>query len=190
MQKIIIIHSVVLAIILAIAGFAYAKYWNVAIVNGRPITRLSYIKLMEKQAGKQILSQMVDDAIIMAEADAKGLKIDQAAIDEELAKIETNLKSKGQTLDAALASAGMTRDDLTGQIKLKKIQDALSASKIEVTQAKIDEFLKANKALLPTGKTRDELNTLAKNQLILEADQASATAWLDTLRASAKVIYK
>jgi len=44
--------------------------------------------------------------------------------------------------------------------------------------------------MLPAGKTKVELQTLAKEQLTLEANQTAATTWLDNLRQSAKIVYR
>ena len=190
MKKIIIFHTVLFGLIIAAATYGYARYWNIATVNGKAITRLDYIKALEKQGGKQILDQLVQEALILNEGASKGVKIDPKTVSDEIAKIEERLKAQGQTLDAALTANNMVKSDLETQIKLKKIQESLSSSKVEITQAQIDEFLKANKAMLPAGKSKDELNALAKEQLILEANQASASAWLGGLKQSAKIIYK
>lgn len=190
MKKLIIAHAIILSLLIGAVSYAYARYWNIATVNGTPISRISYIKLLEQQGGQQILAQMIDDALILNEGKNKNVTIDQKTIDEEIAKVEARLKAQGQELDAALAANKMTRASLEYQIRLKKIQDNLAASKVEVTQAQIDDFLKANKAMLPTGKSKDELIALAKQQLVSEADQASASAWLDKLRSDAKIVYK
>jgi parvulin-like peptidyl-prolyl isomerase len=190
MKKIIVIHASVLAAILAVGIFGYIKYWNVATVNGISISRLDYIKSMEKQGGKQTLAMMIDDTLILNEGNAKGVKIEQKDIDEELAKIETQLKAQNETLESALAANNMTKADLEKQIRLKKIETALSAPKTEITQAQIDQFLLTNKSLLPTGKTKEELQTMAKDQLTIEASQSAASTWMDNLRQSAKIIYK
>ena len=190
MKKIILIHSIFLALVIGVLSFAYARYWNIATVNGVPISRLSYIKVLEQQGGKQILAQMIDDTLVMSAAKSNNITIDQKTIDDEVSKIEARLKAQGQTLDASLKANNLTRDDLNYQITLKKIQDQLSASKEEISQEKIDAFLKTNKALLPTDKTKEELNALAKNELTLQANEASASAWLDGLRSEAKIVYK
>ena len=190
MKKIIIIHAGLLVILLAAATYSYLRFWNVATVNGISISRLNYIKAMDKQGGKQTLDAMIDEALILNEGKKNGVNVDQKMIDDEIAKIEVQLKAQNQTLDSALTSSGMTKDDLIKQIRLKKISTALSKPKTEITQAQIDEFLKTNKSLLPTGKTAAELQTLAKDQLTSEASQSAVTTWLDSLRQSAKVIYK
>ena len=187
-SKVMAGHLILLGLV-ATAGFwGYSRYWNIAVVNGRGISRLAYINNMERQGGKQVLEMMIQETLILGEAMNKGIKIEQKAIDEEIAKIETRIKASGQTLETALISAGMTKGDLEKQIQLKKIEEALSAPKLEITQAQIDEFLKTNKSQLPTGKTKEELQALAKDELISQANQASASAWLENLRQSAKIV--
>lgn len=190
MKKIIILNVALLTIVATTAVWGYFRYWNVATVNGAPISRLDYIKAMEKQGGKQTLDAMIDEALILNEGKVKGIKIDQKIIDDEIAKIEAQLKTQNQTLDAALAASGMTRSDLEKQIRLKKTETILSASKAEISQAQIDLFLTSNKSALPTGKTKDELQALAKDQLTLEANRTAAVSWLDNLRQSAKIVYR
>lgn len=190
MKKIYIIHGSILVIII-IAGFiAYLRFWNVATVNNIPISRIDYIKTMEQQGGKQVLNNLIDDTLILNEGKKNNINVDQKTIDTEVAVIEEQLKTQNQTLDSALLASEMTRADLDKQIKIKKIETTLSASKTEITQAQIDAFLTTNKSLLPTDKTKAELQTLAKDQLTLEANQSAATTWLDGLRQSANIIYK
>lgn len=189
-KKVIIVHGSVLAVLIILGIVGYIRFWNVATVNGKGISRISYIKTLEQQGGKQILSAMIDETLILNEGIKNNINVDQKTIDEEIAKIEEQLKAQNQTLDAALLSSGMTRADLDKQIKIKKIEAALSTVKVEVTQAQIDEFLKTNKALLPTGKTKAELEALAKEQITLEANQTAATTWLTNLKQAAKIIYK
>jgi hypothetical protein len=190
MKKIIILHVGFLVVLIAIGVFAYLRFWNVAVVNGTPISRISYIKAMERLGGEQTLRSMIDDVLVLNEGTAKKVVVDQKAIDDEIAKIETQLKAQGETLDSALLASGMVKADLEKQIRLKKIETTLSAPTAEITQAQIDEFLTTNKAMLPTGKTKAELQALAKEQLVIEASQSAATTWLDNLRQSAKIIYR
>lgn len=183
-------HLILLILILAGGFYLYNRYWNVAIVNGKGISRIEYIKSIEKQGGKQVLAQMVQESLILGEASKKGLKIEQGVIDSGIATIEGQLKAQGQTLEAALIAEGMKKSDLEKQIKLQKIVEELSASKTEITQAQIDEFLKTNKAQLPTGKTKEELQTLAKDELTNQAKSDAITAWLENLKKEAKVVYR
>lgn len=190
MNKIIKIHLAFLVVVLISLGLVYNRYWNVATVNGVAISRLEYINAMERLGGKQTLDSMIDDALILNEGKVKGVTVDQKTVDEEIAKIEEKVKAQNETLEAALTASGMTRTDLEKQIRMRKIQESLSAPKTEITQTQIDEFLKTNKAMLPTGKTKEELQALAKEELISQANQEAAIAWMDELRKNAKIEYK
>lgn len=190
MKKIILLRFLPLALIIGLAGYGYSRYWNIAYVNGQPISRLAYFKMLETQGGQQVLAQMIEDSLITNEGIKNKVNIDQKQISDEISKIEEKLKAQGNSLEEALKANNLTREGLESQIRIKKTQDILSESKAEITQAQIDEFLKANKALLPKDKSKDELQSLAKEQLKLQADAQSAAQWLDKLRTEAKIIYK
>jgi foldase protein PrsA len=189
MKKIVVIHGGLLVVVVVALVFGYIRFWNVATVNGVAISRLDYIKALIKQDNKQTLEMMIQEAMIVNEAMKKGVVVDQKVVDEEIAKIEAKLKGDSQDLDTALKASGMTKTDLEKQIKIKKMVMLLSATKTEIGQKEIDEFLKTNKDSLPTGKTKVELETIAKEELIAQADQASASAWLQDLSQKAKIEY-
>ncbi len=190
MKKTTIFHLAFLAVLLIAGGVIYSRYGNIATVNGVPIKRLDYIKTLEKQGGKQILAGMIEETLIFSEAKNKNVNIEQKAIDTEMAKIEEQLKANDKTLAAALEESNMTKEDLDKQIRLRLIESKMAVPTEEITQAQIDEFLKLNKDYLPKNKTKDELQTLAKEQLTLEASNSAVTNWLDSLHNSAKIIYK
>jgi foldase protein PrsA len=189
-KKLIYIHAGILVLILAAAAFGYYKYGIVAVANGRQISRIDYIKSMEKQGGKQVLEGMVEEALIMNEAQKKGVTIDQSVIDAEIKKIEDQLKTQGQTLDAALAAQGMTKDDLIKQIKLQKTVEKLANPPTEVTQAQIDEFITKNKNQFPKTDTKEQMEATAKTQLLTQAKSEAMTKWFDELKKAAAIIYR
>ncbi len=188
LNKIAQIHLGLLVIVLAVAGYAYFKYWNIATVNGKGISRIEYYKTMEKVGGKQTLDQMIQETLILDEGKKNKITMDKASIEAEVAKVETRLKAQGQTLDSALKISGMTRSDLDRQILMQKIETTLSATKVEITQAQIDEFLKTYKSQLPTNLKKDELEKLAKDELTSQASKSAATTWITNLTKNAKIV--
>ena len=190
MSKIMLAHLIALAVLVGVAGYAYAKYWNVATANGVNISRIEFYKTLESQGGKQVLDQLVQEALIESEAAKKGIKVDQKIVDEEIAKIETKIKAQGMTLDDALKAQGMTREELNNQVKLQKMVSLLATPKTEITQAEIDKFLADNKAQLPKTATKEELQKLAKDQLISQATSQAISTWLTNIKKDAKIIYR
>lgn len=185
----VLVHVIPLVVLLAIAGYGYFKYWNVATVNGKPITRIDYIKTMERAGGKQTLDQMVQEKLILDEGVKNKITMDKPAIEAEIKKVEERLKAQGQTLDVALTQSGMTRADLERQILMQKIQTTLSAPKVEITQAQIDEFIKTYKNQLPPKGTKAELETIAREELTAQAVKTAASDWLTNLTKNAKIVY-
>ncbi len=184
------IHLGILIVILAIAGYGYYKYWNVAVVNGKGISRIDFIKTMERAGGKQTLDQMVQETLILEEGRKNNIKMDKTEIDAEIVKVEERIKAQGQTLETALVSSGMTKADLERQILMQKIQTTLAANKTEITQAQIDEFIKTYKTQLPPKATKDELEKIAREELTVQAAKTAATTWVAELTKNAKVVMK
>jgi foldase protein PrsA len=188
-KKLPVVKIAVIVLLGLLAG-AYYQFGNVAYVNGKPISRLAYIKTMEKQSGEAILDQMVTEALIMAEAEKQKVVIEQSVIDEEVKAIEEQLSSQGQTLEAVLETEKMTREDLERQITLQKLVDKLAGADVEVTDEQVGTFLKENKDFLPEEATDEELDQLAKEQISSQGRSEAINNWLEKIKSEANIIYK
>ncbi len=175
---------------LAVLAFLYYRFCIVATVNGKPITRFSYIQNLIKTDQKQTLKQMANEALIYQEAQKQGVEIEKSLIDTEIASIEAKIVEQGQTLEAALSAEGMTKSDLEAQIRIQKIAEKLSNPNTEVTQAQIDDYLTKNKAYLPTTYTKEQLQELAKTQLITEIKNTAVNTWFTQIQKDAKIIIR
>lgn len=189
-SAIVYIPLVLLLIVVAGGIGAYVKYANAAYVNGKPISRLEYIKNMEKQGGKQVLDGMIQESLVEGEAEKKGVKIDQSEIDTDLKNIENRVKSQGQTLDAALAAQNMTKEDLVKQIRLQKLAEKMANAPTQVSQKQIDDFIAQNKEQFPKTATKTDMETAAKTQLLDQARNEAIGKWFTALKSNAKIIYR
>ena len=181
---------VAILILLTLLGYSYYRFWNIATVNGRPISRLEYYQTMEKQIGKQTLENLVTESLILDAAAKKNVTVEQKVVDKDIADIETKIKAQGQTLDQALTQEGITRADLEKQMRIQKLVETLSASSSAVTDVEINNFITTNKAQLPQGATAEELKNLAKTQLEKQAQSDNIKKWLADIRTQAKVVYR
>ena len=114
--------------VLIAGGLLLKKELVVATVNGQPIFRLTLIREMEKNSGKQVLEGLIGKTLILQEAKKQNVSIGQEEINQEMAKIEENFKNQGQDLNQLLAFQGMTRADLEEQIQLQKTAEKLAGS--------------------------------------------------------------
>jgi parvulin-like peptidyl-prolyl isomerase len=176
-------------IVLAIAAFYLKGLFIAAFVNGEPITRIAVIKELEKQGGKQTLSSLVNQALILQEAKKKNIEVSQKEVDDAAKKIEDSLKTQGQSLNTALAMQGMTKQDLLMQLKLRSMVEKLLADKIGVTDKEITDYIEKNKDTLPTTSTADELKKSVGEQLKQQKMASASQAWLDGLTKNAKINY-
>lgn len=176
-------------IVLIILAFLFKGLFVAALVNGEPITRLSVISELEKQGGKQALSSLVNQALILQEAKRKNVQATQAEIDASLKQIEDSLKSQGQSLDTALAMQGMTRQDLSLQLKLRTLVEKLLADKIKVTDAEIADYITKNKDTFPANLTEAEIQKSVVEQLKQQKLSSASQAWLQELNKNAKINY-
>lgn len=180
----------IIVLILAVLAFLYYRFCIVATVNGKPITRFSYIQNLIKTDQKQTLKQMANEALIYQEAKKQGVEIEKSLIDTEIASIEAKIVAQGQTLEAALSAEGMTKTDLENQIKIQKIAEKLAKPNLEITQAQINEYLTKNKSYLPTTYTKEQLQELAKTQLTTEIKNTAVNNWFTEIQKSAKIIFR
>lgn len=178
-----------IVVVLIVGAFFLKGLFIAAIVNGEPITRMQIVSELEKQGGKQALSSLVNQALILQEAKKKKIQVSQKEIDEATKQIEDSLKSQGQSLDTALAAQGMTRQDLSFQMKLRSLVEKLLADKTKVTDKEIADYIEKNKDMLPTNSTPDETKKSVGEQLKQQKMASASQSWLEELAKNAKINY-
>jgi hypothetical protein len=174
-------------IVLIVAAFFLKGFFIAAVVNGEPISRFQVIGELEKQGGKQALSSLVNQALILQEARRKNITATQSELNAATKQIEESLKSQGQDLNTALAAQGMTRNDLMMQLKLRTLVEKLLADKIKVSDKEIADYIAANKESLPSSLKGAQLNKVVAEQLKQQKLGTSSQAWLADLNKKAKI---
>ena len=185
------IYIIGVLLILAIGALLYAGrgLFVAAVVNGQPISRLTLVNEIEKQNGRQVLDAMVQQSLIEQEAQKQNIAVTDEEVADEIKKIETSLKTQGQSIDQALQAQNMTRDDLNRVIKVDKLIGKLVGKDITVTDKEIDEYLEKNKALLPQGQKEEDLRKSVAESLKQQKLGEKAQSWLADLKKKANVLY-
>ncbi len=176
-------------VVLAVLAVLFRGLFIAALVNGQPITRLAVIQDLEKQGGKQTLSSLVNQSLILQEAKKKNITVSQKEVDDAAKQVEDSLKSQGQNLDTALAAQGMTKQDFLTQLKLRSLVEKLLADKVKVTDKEISDYITANKDTLPTDSTPDQIKKTVEEQLKQQKLGSASQAWLTDLQKNAKINY-
>lgn len=179
-----------LAVLLAVILVYLLKGWFVvALVNGQLITRPAFESAMEKQAGKQILSNLVTEKLIQQEAAKKGITVPQSELTAQEKKIDQQLASQGQTLDQALQVRGMTRKDLEDQLRLNSLIQKLLANETKVSDADVQDYIDKNKDSLPTGQSDAQLRATVKQQLEQQKLSTAEQSLIQKLQQQAHITY-
>ncbi|OQB48489.1 MAG: Foldase protein PrsA 1 precursor [Firmicutes bacterium ADurb.Bin153] len=138
----ILLASVVAVVVIAASAWViFSRKTAVAMVNGERITRKAFLDKLESQAGAQILQEMINETLLAQEAKKAGVSITQERVDEELAKVKTNL---GDQYEYVLSMYGMTEDSLRMTLQQNLLAYEISTKDIVVTEDQIAADYKAN----------------------------------------------
>ena len=181
--------SLVIGIIVVI-GLLYllSRILIAALVNGQPISRLTVIHQLEQQNGKRALDSLITQKLIEDEASKRNITVSQQEIDNQTKTIEKNIQSQGATLDQALAQQGMTRKDLTDQLRLQLLVNKMVGTP-NVTDKEIADFIKTNQQQLPQGQSDATVKNQVKQQLIQQKQQQLSQTFVQNLRSKAHITY-
>lgn len=156
-----------------------------AMVNGRPIMRISLDRQLVSRYGPSLLEEMINDELINGEAEKKGIKVSQDEINAEISKIETSLGGK-TNLDQALTAQGMTMNDLKVDVQRRLLINKMIAGSVNVSDQEITDFINKNRESMTAtddaGLKREALDALS-SQKKSEVTQK----WFTDLKAKAKV---
>jgi len=163
------------------------RFLIAANVNGKSISRLSVLKKLEKQGGKKILETMITQVLIQQEAEKRKIIVSQKDTDTEMKKIEANVSSQGSTLDQALQTQGMTKNDLIEEIKVQLMLQKMAGNDIKISDKEIDDFISANKNQQGFDKEipKEQVATQLKQQKL----QQKMQSFITDLKAKAKINY-
>lgn len=176
-------------VVLAVVVFACKGLFVAAVVNGQPISRLEVVSQLEKQNGKQALSDLVVNSLIFQEAQKRHIIVSQSDVDADIKTIQDQLKAQGVTLPDALAAKGLTQSDLVDQIKLQKLLDKMVGSTVKVTDDDVQAYIDKNQSSLPQDLSEDDLKKQVKSQLEQQQLQDKTQAFVADLQKKAKIMY-
>ena len=140
-NKFVIIAIVIIAVTLL---FTYKKNWIVAAsVNGGMISNFEVLSRLNNQYRTQILNQMINEKIILQEAQKQNVLVTPNEINDKIATLEKSVGGK-ETLDGLLTQQGQTRTGLQDQIKIQLIIEKLYVNEASVSASEITAFVAQN----------------------------------------------
>lgn len=188
-SKLLLVALGTAVLVVALALLFSNGFLVAATVNGSPISRLALIQELEKQGGKQALEAMVDKKLIETELAKNGITIETSAVDTKIKEIEAQVATQGGTLEDALASQGMTMEQLRTQLETQLKLEKLLATKVQVSPEEVDVYITENKITPPKDVSLDEVKAQVGEQLKQEKFQTEAQKWVAAITEKANIKY-
>lgn len=182
---------ITLLLLVALAIFVYKNIglFIVASVNGKPISRISLIKELENQGGKQVLDSLITKQVILGEAAKKKISISDKELSDKIDEIKDNLKKQGTDLESALKYQNQSMKDFKDSIKTRLIVEKLLADKATVTDEEVKEYYDKNKKSFDKAKTFEELKDSIKEQIYQGKLSQEYQKWITDIKSKAKINY-
>jgi len=157
---------VYIAIALGLIGLAYffKDQFIVTWVNGRPITRIAYVRELEKLAKNQALDSLLTKQLIKDEAAKQKITVAKEEIDRAITNIEERAKAQGTTLDELLTTQGVSLASVREEVRLQKLLEKM-VGEVTVAQEEIQTYFDDNLTTLYKGKTLDGVKNEIEEQL-------------------------
>lgn len=188
-QRIIKIASFITGGLLLIAALIYfvvrdPSFLVVAKVNNSYITRSELNTLLVKNFGDQVLEELIYKKMAEAEFKKNGVNVSDSDVEEKVAEIEQNLG--GMSLEEALASSGMTMEDLNESIIFQLSIEKLLGDRVAVTEEEISDFILTYEIQLE-GMSDEEKSNYAREQLEGQNLQIEMADWLEEIKQNSNI---
>lgn len=194
-KKLPIIVGIVVILLIGLAVY-YKSLFVVAMVNGQPISRLTYISETESvyipdarvTAGKQALNQLVTKTLLFQEAKKRTISVTQKEVDDEVTTTRKSLEKSNQKLEAALASQGDTLSAYKERIKIQKLIEKLVGN-VTVSDKEIADYMEKNKDSIPQTADVNSIKNQVKETIKQQKYNEKLQALIQGLQQKAKVSY-
>ncbi|MBI2017566.1 SurA N-terminal domain-containing protein [Candidatus Daviesbacteria bacterium] len=140
------------SLILLAAGIlllaVFKKEWFIAAtVNGSLITNLEVQMKLNQQFKNQILTQLINEKLILSEAAKMGTLPSDAEIDAKVAEVEARLGGT-ETLNSLLAQQNASKETFRNQLKLELAITKLYEKEATFSAEELQKFMEDNKNVL------------------------------------------
>ena len=169
--------------------YVYRGLFVVAMVNGKPVTRLALIRELENQTGKQVLDGIITEKLIYEEGSKRGIVVLPKDIDSEIEKLRQDFSSQGGNLDDELASRGMSESTLRKQMEVQLIIERMFKDEINVTDEDVDKYIEDNKDYYSYITDEQQLKETVKKDIEQSQLAEKFQDWLSKSRQEAKIDY-
>lgn len=184
------------AIVLAVIGllFAASRYWVIAWVDNKPVTKFALFALLEKRDNGKTAEELIVESLLTSEGNKKRQVVSEEEVSAEIKKIEDQQGGAAQ-LDQILSIRGLNRDDFMKLVKQQLLIQKLFGEGVNISEEDIDKYIKDNEDTLtpevlgaPESSEAAKLRDGIKEQLKWGKVNENYNNWLKEVLNSARVM--
>ncbi len=187
------LYAVAAVVVLVGVLFIASRFWVVAWVDNKPITKFELYSLLEKRDEGKTAEELIVQKLLISEGQKQRQTVTDAEIEAEIKKIE-DLQGGAAQLDQILAINSTTREDFRKLVELQLLKQKLFGGDVNITEEQVDKYIEDNKDALPPDTLSNpesseaaQLRQNVKDQLQQTQIQENFSKWLDEAMNSARV---
>jgi foldase protein PrsA len=183
-------------IVLALIGilFTASRFWIVAWVDNKPITKFELYSLLEKRDEGKTAEELIVQRLLLSEGQKQKQTVSESETETEIKKIEEQ-QGGAEQLDQILQIQRLSREDFRKLVELQLLKQKLFSSGVEITKDEVEKYLEENKASLPANILNNpesseaaKLRDSAKEQLKQLKVNENFNNWLNENLKGSRVI--
>ncbi len=171
---------------IALLTYKVGPYFVPAIVGTTPVTRFEIWSRQDNTYGAQTLDDLVNEKILNSAITKSGVKVEQAKVDDQIKSLESQFESLGG-LDAALEQRGMTRDELTKQVKTQLAVEEILKDKVNPTDEEVKKAFDEAAKTTYKDKKLDDVKDQVRDELVQAKLVEAFRDWFEMVKAEAKL---
>lgn len=185
-----------LLIILAVIGvfFTLSRFWIVAWVDNKPITKFELYSLLEKRDKGKTAEELIVERLLLSEGRKQKQTISDAEVQSEIQKIEQQ-QGGAEQLDQILTAQGLSHEDFNKLVELQLLKQKLFGNGVNITDDDVAKYIEENKESIPPGMLADpesseaaKLNESVKEQLKQLKVNENFNNWLDENLKGSRIV--
>lgn len=188
------LYAVAGVIVLIGLLFIASRFWVVAWVDNRPITKFELYGLLEKRDQGKTAEELIVQKLLVSEGQKQRQSVTEAEIQAEITKIE-GLQGGAAQLDQILQINNTTREDFKKLVELQLLKQKLFGGNVNVTDEQVNKYIEDNKDALPPDALANpqsseaaQLRQNVKDQLQQTQIQENFNKWLNEALNSSRVM--
>lgn len=142
------LYAVGAVVILVGVLFASSKYWVVAWVDNKPITKFELYSLLEKRDDNRTKEELIVERLLTSEGAKKQAAVSDSEVNAEIKKIEEQ-QGGAQQLDQILGIQKLSREDFRKLVKLQLLKQKLFGEGVNIADQDVDKYIEENKDSIP-----------------------------------------